>query len=364
MHKIIVITNSPAPYREKIYSLVSENENVELLVVYCKKIESSRQWVFQSEQYPNTFLQAKSLKLWGETEVHFSAGIHKVLSSYNPDVVITAGFGPVMLHAFLWSKLKRKKHIPFTDGTLLSEKNLSFLHKAVRKLVYRFSDAFLGPSRKSLELYAHYGCKSHRCFTSCLCINNENYKSIKFKDRKVDLLFVGQFIERKMPFFFVEVCRKVSREIPNCKIVVLGSGPLEQKFRNEIEKINADVTFQGFVQPNDLPHYYSSAKLLLFPTQRDCWGVIANEASASGTPVMTCENAGASNELILHDKNGLILPLEESTWAQHAVDLLTNEVKWQKLSKHGPMIVKDFTFERAAEGILNACEYVMDNEDA
>ena len=76
-----------------------------------------------------------------------------------------------------------------------------------------------------------------------------------------------------------------------------------------------EVGFSGFAKQEELPRLYKSAKLFLFPTKADVWGVVANEACAAGLPVMITPYAGAAGELIIDEKNGFIRELDADAWA-------------------------------------------------
>jgi glycosyltransferase involved in cell wall biosynthesis len=95
----------------------------------------------------------------------------------------------------------------------------------------------------------------------------------------------------------------------------------------------------------------------LFPTQLDPWGVVANEACAVGTPVITCANAGAANDLILQDYNGYVLELDTATWCEHVWQLLTDSTRWHTFSENALNKVQEYSYDNAADGIINALKY-------
>ena len=353
MIKVVLVTNIPAPYREAVYETVAADSDIAFHVIYCAKIEADRKWSFDFGNYGKSFLGSKAINYFN-TAIHFSWGVFKHLKELNPDVVITVGFGPVMLQAFAWTLIKKRAHVPFTDGTIHSESHLTKVHRIIRRLIYKRSQCFIGASEKSLDLYRSYGVTENKLYKSCLCVDNSRFASRPFDQRPYDIMFSGQFRVGKMPFFFAEVGALIAHKRGSSRALVLGSGPLERDFRKVLDATELDVDFKGFIQPDDLPTYYASSKVLLFPTQSDAWGVVANEASASGTPVITCQNAGVSGELVQHGVNGFVLELNADSWAEEATDLLNNPKKWQKLSDAGPTVVQPFSSKQAACGIVDA----------
>jgi len=354
--KIAMITNIPSPYREEIHILLNEKLKNNYSVFYCAKDEPNRMWKLADSDYNKTFLKKSILKFKNRL-IYLNIDIIRELKNYNPDVIITAGFNPTMLLSFLWAKFRNKKHIAFTDGTVDSEKSLGKMHRWVRKFVFRYTDAFIGASKKSLELYTSYDISNEKLFLSPLCINNEVYKQAKGIQKKYDIIYSARFIDLKMPFFFIDVLKLISDSIP-CKVILIGSGELKEKMIKRLEELNIDYSYPGYIQQEQLPLIFGSAKILLFPTKSDTWGIVANEACAAGIPVITCENAGVANELIINGYNGYVLPLDEKIWAEHVIKVLSDVSMYKKLSDNAVISVRNLNYENAVAGILSAVDFV------
>lgn len=356
---VVLITNIPAPYRETIHEMVSKTLNHQYTVVYCDQKEPNRAWSFGLGDYKHLFLQRRMLAYKGRF-IHFNPDVWERLNELNPDIVITAGsFNPTMLIAFVWSLIKRKKHIPMTDGWLQSEKTLSFIHRWIRQLVYRYSSAYIGASKHSLELYKSYECNEAKLFQSHLCANNDLFSLETSVEKQYDLMFSGQFIERKMPLFFAEIAKLIKEKRGKCTALILGSGELKEKFLSKLDEYGIYAHYAGYVSQDELPHYYTSAKIFLFPTLQDPWGVVANEAMAAGTPVITCENAGVAGDLVLHDQNGFVLPLDAKLWAEKVILLLDDPVLYNRLSQQCLIDIQQFSYKNAAQGIIDAINFTQ-----
>ncbi len=354
--KVVFITNMPVPYREKIHEEVFSILNGRYHVIYAHQKEPDRKWTVPDGAYSKSFLKPAMLKFRGRF-IHFNLDVWTLLNFLNPSIVITGGFNPTYLIAFLWCRLKGRKHVPFSDGWLKSEKKLTFLHVLVRKWVYRGSTAFLGASRHSLDLYRHYRCPEGALFQSALCADNQAYFQVNNIEKKYDLLFSGQLIQRKMPLFFAEVALLVHKEWPGLRILILGDGPEKAAMELKLKSVDLKYFFAGFRSQEELPLLYASAKLFLFPTLQEPWGVVANEASAAGVPTLTCSNAGAAGDLIIHGENGFVLPLDAQIWADHALQLLRNQELFRAFQIQARKRVEDFSYGNAAKGIVRAVEY-------
>ena len=61
-------------------------------------------------------------------------------------------------------------------------------------------------------------------------------------------------------------------------------------------------------------------------------------------PIITTENAGCANELVIHKKNGYVLPLNSEIWVKSIKSLLNDEQKYIKMSKENKIIVSEYNF--------------------
>lgn len=84
-------------------------------------------------------------------------------------------------------------------------------------------------------------------------------------------------------------------------MIICGNGPEKNRLTNLANSLNisSKVHFMGHVGREQLPHYYSAADVLVFPTRRS-EGLPMNilEALASGLPVITSEGANLPQDLL------------------------------------------------------------------
>jgi glycosyltransferase involved in cell wall biosynthesis len=355
--KTVFISNSPAPYREKIYELMSRELPGHFTLIFCMRREPDRSWDHMKGEYPQIFLKERVFSYHNKFErfVHYNPDVWKWLNELNPDIVVTNGYNPTHLIAFLWTVVKRRRHVVFYDGWLGFDRSLTFIHKFLRKFVIRNSAAFIGASRQTEVFFRHYGAPREKIFFSHLCADNARFFDHSIgQEKQYDLMFSGRMMDIKMPLFFCDVARHLQEMIGSVSVLMLGDGPLKQEVHNRLESWNIRHELPGFINQQVLPEYYHRSRLFLFPTQIDCWGVVANEACAAGLPVITCDNTAVAGELVLHDENGYVLPLDPRIWAEHCYKLIRDEVKYKQFSERSVRIVKEYNYENAAAGFAQA----------
>jgi glycosyltransferase involved in cell wall biosynthesis len=365
--KIVFVTNEPAPYRIPIFNEMAETPGISLHVVFCCKREPNRHWNLPPFNFAHTFLRERINTVKGRY-IHNNPDVVPTLRQLAPDVVITDGFNPTHLYSFGYAMLKGVPHVAMTDGTLDSEKDLSPIHRFVRRFVYARSRAFVWASLGGKKLYESYGILEDHCFRSCLCIDNSIYlqEPPQEKEQKqYDFIFCGRIESVKNPLFALDVALEVANRLQRkVKVLFVGSGSLEEEVKEKAAQYPdlLEANLNGFAKQYDLPALYRSARIFIFPTLWDPWGVVANEACAAGLPILVSPNAGAAGELVLDEENGYICDLDVTLWADRATLLLTQPDIYRKFSDRSRSLVSKYTFEDASSGIISACRFAALNK--
>lgn len=358
MPKLALVVNEPPPYRIPIFNRIAASPDIDLKVIFFCKHEPNRLWNLPEIKFDHEFLRERIYTVNGRY-IHNNPDVFFALTRFNPDVVIGNGFNPTHLYAMLWTAFRRRAYVPMTDGTVQSEQGLSRIHRWLRQLAYARSPAFIAASQGGMALYKNYGVKKERCYKSCLCIDNSRFFSQPFPSQKKiwDFIFCGRLEPAKSPDFALEVAARCAQRLGRrVHILMVGSGSMESALQKQAHELRGliDVSFSGFAKQEELPRLYQSAKLFLFPTKADVWGVVANEACAAGLPVLITPYAGAAGELVIDGKNGFIRELDADAWADCAIRLLQNDRRREAFGQHSQLLVKPFDFESAARGIIDA----------
>jgi glycosyltransferase involved in cell wall biosynthesis len=245
-----------------------------------------------------------------------------------------------------------------TDGTLNSEAELSWLHRRIRRVVVKRSDAFVAASRSGRSLFTTYGAPEGRILFSPLCANvSVQWHGVAPCMPGLDFLFSGRLVNVKNPLFALDVaCGAAQRLGRRTRLAILGSGPLDAALRRRAAELahHVEVNLVGNVRQSEVPAWCASARVFLFPTSWDPWGVVANEACLSGVPVIISPHAGAAGELIVDGVNGYVRPLDLAVWVNGAIALLSDDALHSRFSGQARERVQEYSFDNAAKGIADA----------
>jgi glycosyltransferase involved in cell wall biosynthesis len=120
------------------------------------------------------------------------------------------------------------------------------------------------------------------------------------------LMFCGKLDPRKRP---LDLTAAVGRLGVPVTTLVVGNGALAGQVRAALPPGRGAVT--GFVNQADLPPYYHAADILVLPSSHEPWGLVVNEAMATGTLPVVSDRVGAAPDLV--DGIGEVYPCGDVT---------------------------------------------------
>ena len=174
-------------------------------------------------------------------------------------------------------------------------------------------------------------------------------------EKKYDLVFSGRLVKNKGIFLLLKAARNFKSQIPNIKLVIVGSGPLENRIKKYIKKhkLEDNITFAGWLPTiEDLAKIYNQSKILVMPSFNEGGPRVTLEAMACKVPVITTK-VGVMLDIIKHGENGLFIDWKAKDIAEKILLLLQDENLRKKIAENGYNTV--MRFERK-EAIKNYAE--------
>jgi glycosyltransferase involved in cell wall biosynthesis len=145
--------------------------------------------------------------------------------------------------------------------------------------------------------------------------------------------------------------------------VLLGDGPLKSDLCHLISDLRLQhcVLLPGFKQYDELPVYYGHASAFIHASTTEQWGLVVNEAMASGLPVLVSSRCGCAQDLVKNGVNGFTFdPCNVEEMAQLMIQI--SAFKPFRLSAFGAAsseIIANWGPERFAEGMSAAVKIAM-----
>lgn len=134
-----------------------------------------------------------------------------------------------------------------------------------------------------------------------------------------------------------------------------GTSDLESQMKPLIEKGQLRLT--GYVPDEDLPYLYSGAKVFLYPSLYEGFGLPPLEAMASGVPVITSNQASLPE--VVGNAGIQVFPGDTIGLQTALLSLLESPDRCQELIQLGLEQASKFTWERCAEETLAVYKSVL-----
>ena len=187
--------------------------------------------------------------------------------------------------------------------------------------------------------------------------------------RKTDeLLFVGRLVEKKGVQFLLEAMPAVLKAHPTVRLILAGSGPMEQELRQQAQrlKISERVAFLGMVSQARLPELYRRATLAIFPFvvaksgDQEGFGLVQVEAMGCECPIIAGD-LPAIHDIITHEENGLIFPSGNAEALSDAIIKLLDDPELRaRLAEEGrKSVVQKFDWKAIAERYVSVYQKLI-----
>lgn len=146
------------------------------------------------------------------------------------------------------------------------------------------------------------------------------------------LIHLSNFRPVKRVADTVDVFERVNRQLP-ARMLYVGEGPELSKINRLVRErgLSDRVIFLG--KQDEVARVLSMADLLLLPSEKESFGLVALEAMACGVPVIASD-AGGIPELIRHGETGFLAPVGDvAAMADYAVGLLSDDRQYRAMSE-------------------------------
>ena len=313
-------------------------------------------------------------------------GIERELDRLQPDAMAIAGWGTADARVCLaWCKKNRAQAIVMSETRAADGRRVWWKEWLKSRIVRRFDGALCGGEshrRYLIEL----GIPAERIAMGYNVVDNEFFGKIRnaeFGMGKVGELIAegskqipcsataprapfflasNRFVERKNLGRLIQAYAKYAESFQQggvesiWPLVLLGDGEL----RGDLEALCGElglkttmgfshggtehtegknlklktskecglVVFPGFRQIGELPSFYAGAGAFVHPALEEPWGLVINEAMASGLPVLSSRNVGAAEELVVEGENGFLfdpLNISEICAAMQKIHLMSED---------------------------------------
>jgi len=311
--------------------------------------------------------------------VELQRAFRSALERVKPDVVAVNGwnnFGSLIVANYCV-----RRGIPMivmSESARQDEPRIWWKEGIKRRIAALYSAALVGGQRH-VEYLVELGMPRGRIFIGYDVVDNHYFRrrAEEIRNRRSEVrqksalpenyfLASARFIEKKNLSALIEAYadyRRRSQIGPTVPwdLVLLGDGPMRETLNIQLSTLNLKehVHLPGFRAYDELPVYYALANALVHASTTEQWGLVVNEAIASGLPVIVSNRCGCAPELV--NGNGFTFdPTNEHELAMRLLEMASLSDQERKLlGDNSYRIAANFTPERFGEGLERAATVAM-----
>lgn len=307
-------------------------------------------------------------------------GIQTALGECRPDAVAIPGWADaVAFSAIQWCGKKGIPVIVMSETTEWDEPRVVW-KEWIKRRILRMCSAGLVGGQPHAEYLSRLGMSHDRIFQGYDAVDNEYFaqRASEARNHKPEIrkkyglpenyfLASARFIEKKNLSRLIQAYAlyresaekngKQKQEIWN--LVLLGDGPLKIEIGRRVSGLglNEFVFMPGFKQYDELPAFYALAKIFIHASTVEQWGLVVNEAMASGLPVLVSNRCGCVRNLVHEDVNGYTFdPYNTKQIAEIMVRVSNSQFPLSDFCAASTRIIGEWSPNRFARGLSEAVE--------
>lgn len=330
-------------------------ESLHLIVAFLLKRNNWRNWPAPEKRKWNfSYLSFHSLRLREYDIIPSFRGAERLLEKI--DVAVIGGWeSPMFIRTILMAK---KMEIPTIQFYESSQDNHRFKNRPIsylRKWIFSKPDKFITISKASSSSLIKMGVPENRIYTlfNPVDVNwfhtfAQNHRVPQTPGHK--FLYVGQLIDRKNIVVIILAFAAIRTDFDT--LTIIGDGPLDQDLRDLTESLGIidSIIFTGQQDKKELARHYAFSNTLILVSTNEVWGLVVNEALASGLHVVVSNKCGVTE--ILKNMTGTYICSTDQNSVQVAMQASSRE--WKGYIQK-PEILQ-FTPERFADVVIEIVE--------
>lgn len=320
------IVSSNSVYKLKIFIKHHRKELGSTEVWFCAETESNRRWQLQEKiTFKYKVLAHQKMELNGQDLFTYfiNPSIWRELNKAHPDRLIINGWDQFAYQlAFLWGKVHRKKITLWTGSTIFEPSWRRTLAMPMVKTMVLLADDYLAYGKRAKSYLKRLGAPAHKIKIWLNDVHQSYFQrqALKLKKKRGQLLkkhrittkhnfiFVGQLIERKGVWDLIKAYRLATHhQHKPWGLMIIGYGQLALEIKNYVRTHHlTNVYLFDHIEQYNLPEYYAMADCLVLPSHEEVWGLVVNEALASGLQVIVSHICGCVPDLVLPNPKGKV----------------------------------------------------------
>lgn len=118
---------------------------------------------------------------------------------------------------------------------------------------------------------------------------DENERSL---DKKIKLIYAGQFIKRKQVDKAILAVKKLADEGYDIQLDIIGKGKEKNNIEKQISETPELFNLHSYMSKDELLEMYRNSDIFIMPSYNETFGLVYIEAMSQGLPIIYTQNEG------------------------------------------------------------------------
>jgi glycosyltransferase involved in cell wall biosynthesis len=371
--RVAVVSPEPTPYRAPLFDRVAARPDIELTVIYAAHTIAGRRWSVE-EHHRSVFLdgvRVPGVRRLLHHEYPVTPGIARALAVADPQVVVVSGWSTFASQAAIaWSRRHRIPYVLLVEshdhgprpGWRRAVKS-TVVPRVVRPAAGSLAVGSL--ARRSLE---ERGAAPQRIriFANTIDVPAWHGRAAQLRAQRGDLraglgfdendvivVSVGRLAVEKGFDTLIRAVADAGDE--RLAVVLAGSGPEHVHLECLASELGVRLRTTGELESDELARVYVAADVFALLSSRETWGVVVNEAAASGLPLVLSDQVGAAHDLLGDGENGFLVPAGDPASAARALQQLASDDGLRRaMGERSQELVADWDYDASVENFVAA----------
>lgn len=194
-------------------------------------------------------------------------------------------------------------------------------------------------------------------------INKKELEKIKkqygIKDTDFVIMYVGRLGPEKNIPFLARAQKQIVKKHKNCKLVIVGEGPMKNELEKITSSIRENVIFTGKIPQSDIQYYYRLADVFATASKFETQGLTVIEALASGVCAL-CILDDSFKDALIDNVNGNFFETEKE-YIDLVDKLMTDEKLLNKYKKNATKTANEHSYLTFGDKVLEVYELAIKN---
>lgn len=194
-------------------------------------------------------------------------------------------------------------------------------------------------------------------------INKKELEKIKkqygIKDTDFVIMYVGRLGPEKNITFLARAQKQIVKKHKNCKLVIVGEGPMKNELEKITSSIRENVIFTGKIPQSDIQYYYRLADVFATASKFETQGLTVIEALASGVCAL-CILDDSFKDALIDNVNGNFFETEKE-YVDLVDKLMTDEKLLNKYKKNAIKTANEHSYLTFGDKVLEVYELAIKN---